>query len=136
MTALTRLFFDTVYFPRSTWEVVRWWEARRPVYNLAVGAAGVVTLATVALAGLLPPLDGAVAIAAVYGLLANVFYSAGPVIDLLARRVGGPDYAPIGPTLFRYGFVFAIGLTLFPMVLAVLWTTVRLVIWLGRVLIG
>jgi hypothetical protein len=131
MTALTELFFDTVYFPRTPWAVVRWWEARRPVYNLAVGAAGIVTLTVVGVAGLLPPLEGIVAIVLAYGVLANLCYSAGPVLDLLARRVGGPDYAPVGPTLFRYGFVFAIGLTLFPAMIATLVSVVRLALWLG-----
>lgn len=132
MTALTQIFFDTVYFPRSPWTVVRWWEARRPVYNLAVGATGIVTLTVVGLAGLLPPLVGVVAVVAVYGVLANLCYSAGPLLDLLARRVGGPDYAPVGPTLFRYGFVFAIGLTLFPAMIATLFSLVRIALWLGR----
>jgi hypothetical protein len=132
MTALTELFFDTVYFPRTPWAVVRWWESRRLVYNLAVGAAGLVTLTVVGLAGLLPPLGAVVVIVAVYGVLANLCYSAGPLFDLLARRLGGPGYAPVGPTLFRYGFVFAIGLTLFPAMIATLFSLVRIALWLGR----
>ena len=144
MTALTRLLFDTVYFPRSSWEVVRWWETRRPVYNLAVGTAGVVSLGGLFVLGARPPLHELAGVVLVYGLLANLCYTAGPVVDLLARRVGGPDYAPIGPTLFRYGLVFSLGLTLLPILigvllaavlLGVLFGAVRLVGWLGRTLL-
>jgi hypothetical protein len=134
MTALTEIFFDTVYFPRNGWAVVRWWETRRPVYNAAVGGTGLVTLATLALLNALPPLGVTAQIALVYGLVANVCYSLGPLFDLLARRLGGPDYAPVGPTLFRYGFVFSIGLTLFPVMIAGLWWAVRLVLWLRGVM--
>jgi hypothetical protein len=130
MTALTEIFFGTVYFPRNGWTVVRWWEARRPVYNAAVGGTGLVTLAALALLNALPPLVVTVQIALVYGIVANICYSLGPLFDLLARRLGGPDYAPVGPTLFRYGFVFSIGLTLFPVMIAGLWWAVRLVLWL------
>jgi hypothetical protein len=136
MTALTRLFFDTVYFPRNGWAVVRWWEARRPAYNAAVGGAGLVTLATLALLHALPPLGVVLGVVAVYGTIANVCYSLGPLLDLLARRVGGPDYAPVGPTLFRYGFVFSIGLTLFPIAIAGLWWVVHLALWLRGVIGG
>jgi hypothetical protein len=136
MTALIELFFDTVYFPRNALAVVRWWEARRPAYNVAVGATGLFTLSVLSLLHALPPLVVVAQIVAVYALLANLCYSAGPVIDLLARRVGGPDYAAVGPALFRYGFVFSIGLTLFPLAIAGLWWAVHLVLWLRGAVVG
>ena len=136
MTALTHLFFDTVYFPRNAWAVVRWWETRRPAYNAAVGGAGLVTLAALALLHALPPLALVAPVVLVYGLIANLCYSLGPALDLLARRVGGPDYAPVGPTLFRYGFVFSIGLTLFPIAIAGLWWVVRIALWLRGAIVG
>ena len=126
MSALTRYFFDTVYYPGSAWTVVGWWERRRVSYNAAVGVTGLFTLAVVGALGMLPPLVGVLTIVAVYGVLANVFYSLGAVADLVARRIGGPDWAPVGPTLFRYGFVFSVGLTLLPIPIAVLGWAVRL----------
>jgi len=114
MSALTRYFFDTVYYPRSAWHVVGWWERRRASYNAAVGACGLVTLAVLALLGLAPPARVLAVLVPAYALAANVCYSAGALVDLLARRVGGPDWAPVGPTLFRYGFAFSVGLTLLP----------------------
>lgn len=127
MSALTRYFFHTVYYPASPWSVVAWWEARRATYNLAVGAAGLVTLAVVGLLGALPPWPVIPFLVMVYAVLANVCYCAGPLLDLVARRIGGPDWAPVGPTLFRYGFVFSIGLTLLPIPIAVLGEIVMLI---------
>jgi hypothetical protein len=106
--------------------VVAWWEARRASYNLAVGGAGLVTLGVVGVIGMLPPWPALPIVVALYALLANLCYTAGPLFDLLARRVGGPDWAPVGPTLFRYGFVFSIGLTLLPIPMAVLGTVAQL----------
>jgi len=40
MSTLTKFFFRAPYSLPWTSEIFRWWEARRPVYNLAVGAAG------------------------------------------------------------------------------------------------
>jgi hypothetical protein len=131
MTALTRFFFDPVYAPRSAWSVIGWWERRRSAFNLAVGGAGLVTLAAMNLFATLPPhgrwfgvpLAGVV----VYGVLANVCYTVGPAVDLFIRRTWGNQYAAIGPTLFRYGFAFSVGLTMLPIPLAAIDWAFRLV---------
>jgi hypothetical protein len=34
--------------------------------------------------------------------------------ELWIRKTLGREMEPVGPTMFRYGFVFSIGLTLFP----------------------
>ena len=67
-----------------------------------------------------------------YGVLAHVCCSVGPVAERRARRVGGRAFAPVGPTLLRYGFAFSVGLTLFPLAIAVLFTMARVARWLGR----
>lgn len=131
MTALTKFFFRAPYSLPRTGEILRWWESRRLGYNLAVGAAGLVSLAAVALAELLPPssraptfpLGGVV----IYGILANIFYSVGPMADMVICRKWGRDYAALGPAIFRYGFVFAVGLTLLPVPLAVVSYFVKLI---------
>lgn len=53
-----------------------------------------------------------------YAVAANVCYSLGPIADVYILKRWGPAYAAVGATLFRYGFVFAVGLTLLPLPLA------------------
>lgn len=129
MTALTRFFFRLPHHAGDTWAIVRWWETRRGAYNLAVGAAGVCTLAVVALTELLPPLHRAprfpLGLVAGYAILANLCYSLGPIADAWIVRRFGRRYDAIGPVLFRYGFVFAVGLTLLPIPVALLGFLVR-----------
>jgi hypothetical protein len=131
VTALTRFFFDPIYAPRSAWTVIGWWEHRRSAYNVAVGAAGVLSLAAVNLFTALPP-DGEwlgvpLVPIAIYALAANVAYSAGPAADVLIRRAWGNGYGAVGPALFRYGFVFSVGLTLLPIPIVALGWLLRLV---------
>jgi len=132
VSALTRYFFSPVYTPRSAWSIISWWESRRPVYNLVVGVAGLCAVTDHTVFGLLPPRAvppdiplGAVGIVA-YGVLANLCYSGGPALELYIRRRWGNGYAVVGPTLFRYGFVFSVGLTLLPIPLAFLDWLLRL----------
>jgi hypothetical protein len=64
------------------------------------------------------------AVIVVYGLCANLCYSAGFALEAVLQRVWGDDVAPVGPTLFRHGLVFSVGLTLLPIGMA--WLS-----WLG-----
>lgn len=124
MTALTKFFFRAPYSLPRTGEILRWWESRRLGYNLAVGAAGMVSLTTVAVAEFLPPISRLptfpLGLVVIYGILANICYSVGPVADAVICRKWGRDYAALGPAIFRYGFVFAVGLTLLPVPMAVM----------------
>ena len=120
MSALTRFFFRNEVTCRTPTEVISWWEARRMAYNVAVGSTGMFTLAAVHLIARLPPspvpipIEPTLIIPAVYGILANVCYTGGWMSELWIRNTLGREMEPVGPTLFRYGFVFSIGLTLFP----------------------
>ena len=120
MSALTRFFFRNEVTCRTPGEVIGWWEARRGVYNLAVGGTGLFTLAAVHLIARMPPMlvaipwEPTVFIPIVYGFLANIAYTSGWVAELWIRNTLGREMEPVGPTLFRYGFAFSIGLTLFP----------------------
>ena len=122
-TALTKFFFRAPYSAAKTGDIIRWWESRRPAYNLAVGAAGTLSYAAVSLFELLrfgkdPTLP--LGLILVYGIVANLFYCLGPLVDTIVMRHWGRDYSEVGPTLFRYGFVFAVGLTLLPLPLVAL----------------
>ena len=124
MTTLTRFLFQQVDAPPSFWSVINWWESRRAVYNLSLGVVGVISLSAVALVAHLPPRPVPFTIpwvaVALYAVSANLCYTIGPALDLAIRRRWGNQYAAIGPTLFRYGFVFALGLTFLPVPLVIL----------------
>jgi hypothetical protein len=93
------------------------------MYNVAVGVAGAMSAASLMVAKLIVdpehfefvPWQAVLA----YALIANVAYSAGPVVDSYICRRWGAQYVSIGPALFRYGFVFAVGVTLIPIPVAV-----------------
>jgi hypothetical protein len=120
MSALTRFFFRNEVTCRTPAEVIGWWEARRMAYNVAVGSTGLFTLAAVHLIARIPPqpvaipIEPTIIIPAVYGVLANICYTGGWMAELGIRNALGREMEPVGPTLFRYGFAFSIGLTLFP----------------------
>lgn len=120
MSALTRFFFRNEVTCRTPMEVIGWWEARRGGYNIAVGSAGLFTLAAVHLIARVPPFPESIPwqptlfIPLMYGFLANICYTGGWIAELWIRNTLGREMEPVGPTLFRYGFVFSIGLTLFP----------------------
>jgi len=130
MSAVTRFFFRSPALTEpTTWSVIEWWEARRLPYNLAVGTAGVISLGAIGLVALLSgqplwpvPWEPIVA----YAAAANVCYSVGPLADLYIVRRWGPRYAPVGAVLFRYGFVFAVGLTLLPLPITIVAAIVKI----------
>ncbi len=115
---------------RTTLGILGWWERRRLAYNLIVGTAGVVTLGVVSLAVVLLG-DGGGALpwepVVVFGLGANVCYSLGPAVEVLAEKIGGGELLPVGPTLYRLGLTFSVGLALFPSLLVLLAVLLRLV---------
>jgi hypothetical protein len=130
MTAVEKYFFTPLYYPRSAWSVVRWWEARRPMFNAVIGSAGLLSVGVATLLSNLPPHpSGMVAFplggVVVYGVLANLCYTLGAPADLALRRLLGERAPAIGPALFRYGFVFSLGLTLLPIPLSLLGWVLR-----------
>ena len=129
MTALSRFLFPLPVVRRNTATLFTWWESRRPAFNLIVGAAGVSTLLSLELLArlLLPLEDFSVpwVLVLVYGVAANVCYTFGFLFELLLHRLWGDDVAPVGPTLFRHGLVFSVGVTLLPVGLACVLTVAR-----------
>ncbi len=98
--------------PRSAVSIIGWWEARRIVFNLLVGAAGLPTVAffmIFASAPLYWILEGVVA----YAVAANVCYTAGCVSELFARRWWAESAKHFGPMLFTLGLMFSLAITLF-----------------------
>ena len=135
MTALARLLFPSPAFRRSPGLIFAWWESRRPTYNLIVGGAGLITLGTVQVVSMLPPhlpMHVPWPVIVLYGALANVCYSFGFLFESLLARLWGDDVAPVGPTLFRQGLIFSVGLTLLPIGVAWLDYLFGAVKWLLR----
>ena len=133
MTALARLLFPLPAVRRSPETLLVWWETRRPAFNAIVGVSGILSLATIQLISWLPP-HVAMGVpwqaVVLYGVAANVCYSFGFLFEWLLDRMWGDDIAPVGPTLFRHGLVFGVGLTLLPIGLAWVGYLVTLIRWL------
>ncbi|MDX1394797.1 MAG: hypothetical protein R3195_10400 [Gemmatimonadota bacterium] len=124
-TPLVRFLFPAPA-ERRAGAIVAWWEKRRFAYNVIVGAGG---LATVGVAMLLTPASGPFPFGPILavGVMANLCYTLGPIAEVLANRVFGRRLLPLGPTLFRNGLVFSVGLTfVLPMIVMTAATILRI----------
>lgn len=109
----------------TTWQIVLWWELRRIPFNLIIGATGIFTcvflfglemlLKNDILDNLLPD-PPAIAIFG-YGLLANVCFTGGWIIELLAKALFREQSKYFGEILFLCGMIFSVALTLFPILI-------------------
>lgn len=129
MTALTEFLFPAPA-PRSVGKIILWWERRRLAYNVAVGAAGLVSLGAVTVVASF--MEGTLTIVpwqpiVVFGALANVFYTLGAGIEVLALWVWGRSVLPVGPALYRMGLTFSVGLALLPTLIVTLVLVARIV---------
>ena len=128
-SAARRFFFRDAGSPTPT-DTIRWWEQRRLTYNVAVGAAGLGTLAVTNLLSFAAgagPVRPPLLLFAVYGTHANLFYTGGWIAELGLRRLFGRKTPVVAAGLFRYGFAFAVGVTLLPIPVAIIGLVVRLV---------
>lgn len=120
MSALVEILYPAPVERRTPLAVIGWWESRRWLYNRVVGAAGVFTLGAINLLALLPggpppmPLEAMVVAPLAYGTAANLCYSSGWALELLAKAAWGNRAPHMGPLLFREGLIFSVGLTLLP----------------------
>lgn len=132
MNQLTEFLFP-VPAERRAGAIFSWWERRRLAYNLWVGSAGAFTVGAGLLFSVLPPhapgLPGAGMWVPVliFGVMANVFYSAGAVVEVLVNALWGREILPVGPALYRIGLTFSVGLALFP-------TLIMVIGWILKVL--
>jgi hypothetical protein len=129
MSALVEVLYPLPDLRRTPLTTIRWWESRRPLYNKVVGATGLFTMANAALIG--PPngpdLGTMLQIAMAYAVVANVCYSMGWGLELLAKLVWGRRAPDLGPLLFREGLIFSVGLTLLPVLPMTFFQLARLV---------
>ena len=110
----------------SRMDIIGWWEQRRLRFNAYVGLVGFVTWWLVLIAGsaaVKPGVDfeepfGMILGPLLYGIMANVCYTFGWIVDIAVFR-GKPRKA-----LFRGGFIFSVLLTSLPGIWAVIaWLT-------------
>lgn len=121
MNSLTEFLFPEPA-RRTPGAILGWWEKRRLAYNVAVGAAGAISMVAITIVASIGqgrffmPWQGAVA----FGTLANVCYFFGPAAELLIHKLWGRTMLPTGPSLFRMGLTFSVGLALLPVLLLTL----------------
>lgn len=91
--------------------VAAWWESRRLLYNLIVGASGVPAVIVLAICGI-PLLQLFFFGVIPYALAANVCYTLGLPAELITRRLWKENATHVGPMLFTLGTMFSVFLTL------------------------
>jgi hypothetical protein len=132
MTAITRFLFAAPA-ERSPAAIFIWWEARRPAYNAIMAVSGVFALGLMAVVANLPPGSTELPpapLVLLYGILANACYSLGPLAECALEMIWPRKLLPTGPTLFRMGLTFSIGLN-FLAILIMGWDwVVRVLTWL------
>jgi hypothetical protein len=102
--------------PRGFWDVLFWWEKRRPLYNFLVGATGLPAFLWLNFH------DGSSSVvwvlgAVAYGIAANLCYSVGWIAELIALRHFKEKATYFGSICFALGTGFSIILTLIMSVL-------------------
>ena len=136
MSSLANVLYPVPDYRRTPLSTVRWWESRRLVFNKAVGAAGLVTLAGMSFFFALPPFSSPMPFpevlgpVAIYAIMANVCYTFGWQLEIVARRFLGRNAPDLGPILFRQGLIFSVGLTLLPLIVSALAWVARCVAWI------
>lgn len=113
----------------SAREAIGWWEARRGPFNLIVGSAGIVSCMVVGIVGLGsyflfdgefpmpdPPLFAIVGII-LYGIVANVCFTAGWLFELIARKIWSGEADRLATLSFFLGLIFSVLLTLTPAII-------------------
>ena len=113
------------------WDVIAWWESRRIPFNLIVGATGIASAIVMLMTGFVTehvvgeaigvPGSPLVAIIAVivYGIMANICFTGGWILELLSRRLWGTRAEAFGEIAFTWGTLCSVLLTLVPAVITV-----------------
>ncbi len=106
----------------TTAGVIRWWELRRLLFNLLLLIVGIASIAGMELVmrSLIPPGDDAVEPfvvvlgAVAYGIMANLCYTLGWIIELRARKLNPMAARQRARVMFRLGTVLSCLITTAP----------------------
>jgi hypothetical protein len=108
--------------------VIGWWESRRIPFNLIVGSAGILTCIVVGVVGLgaeilfnsefgLPNPPGFAVVGIIlYGIMANICFTCGWIVELVVREFWPSEADRFATLTFSLGLVFSVLLTLAPAV--------------------
>jgi hypothetical protein len=132
MSAITHFLFPAPA-KRSTAAIFMWWESRRLAYNAVVGVTGVFSLGIMAVIANLPPGSTElppIPLVLLYGIMANVCYGLGPIVESALEMIWPRKLLPTGPALFRMGLTFSLGLTVLPIVVMVSDWVIRVLKWM------
>jgi hypothetical protein len=107
--------------PSSFGNIVAWWELRRIAFNMLVGAVGIVSFivnlwlwtAYIQKPGESDGFNPALS-AIFFGIMANVFYTSGWIVEGVALAVRKRGSMAVGPRLFKLGLVFSLVLASLP----------------------
>ncbi|HTW79365.1 MAG TPA: hypothetical protein VME23_07485 [Terracidiphilus sp.] len=117
----------------TTWQIIRWWEIRRLLYNAILFAIGIASIIAMEfLMGRVIPVGEdaiepfALALGVViYGIVANLCYTSGWIVELAGRKADGTSARSQARKHFLLGLWFSSLLTSAP-----LWF--GLVFWLSH----
>ncbi len=86
-----------------------WWEKKRVLYNIIVGVAGIIVLLLLPYFSILDLLG-----VIIYGVIVNLFYSLGFLIEVAARHYfkSDIDFTEKRETFFGAGLIFSVLVTL------------------------
>ncbi len=141
ISSITKLrLFSRKETATSFWAILKWWELRRIPYNLIVGATGIMGALAMIGSGFIAESSGAeiefpdpplfvFAFIFFYGLMANVFYSAGWITEVIARWIWKERVEAYGEVAFIYGTLFSVLLTALP---PILYTLIFCMAWFSN----
>jgi MFS family permease len=116
----------------TTWEIIRWWELRRLLYNAILFAIGIASnfameflvQKVIPVGKDAPELETGLTVVA-YGIMANLCYTFGWIVELIGRRNHRVEARARAKKQFLWGFWFSCLLTAAPFWLG-------LVFWLSH----
>ena len=138
-------FFELLFLGRPTElksarEIIGWWETQRITFNLVLAIVGLISALVVICISIAsyeiyksdfgmpdPPLFALIAII-IYGVLANIFYTGGWVLELLVHAIWPNQSNNFGNRAYFYGFVFSLILTISPAVILIYFGFVKLAV--------
>jgi hypothetical protein len=114
--------------PTNAREAIGWWETRRIPFNLIVGIAGILSIVVVCIVGLgsyflfdggvgdfgIPPPLFLVVEVLLFGIMANVFFTGGWLVELIVRKLWPREADRFATLTFSLGLIFSVFLTLVP----------------------